>query len=176
MYVSVGEGTEPVTDFRIDTLTAARDDGGRPVVRTRVTNTGGRAIDLAGELRLVDGPGSLSAGPFEVQLGTTLAPGDEAPATVQQAEDLPDGPWNATVTVRSGELVKKASATITFPTGPGTSAAPVVAESVKRQRRVLLPVAVALAGMVLAGLASYGLRLVRLRRLQQLRRRLRAAA
>ncbi|MCU1374492.1 MAG: hypothetical protein JWO68_1778 [Actinomycetia bacterium] len=163
MYVSVGEGKEPVTDFRIDTLTAARDDAGRPVVRTTITNTGGRAIDLAGELRLDNGPGSLSAGPFDVELGTTLAPGEEAPALVRLAKDLPDGPWDATVTARSGEVVKEARATITFPSGAGTSAKPVVAESTQHQRRVLIPLAVALAAAVLAGLATYGLRLRRRR-------------
>jgi hypothetical protein len=175
MYVSVGSGKEPVTDFRIDTLTAARDEEGRPVVRTVITNTGGRAIDLAGELRLGNGPGSLSAGPFDVQLGTTLAPGDEAPAIVRLAKDLPDGPWAATVTVRSGELVKEAKASITFPSGAGASAKPVVAESVEQQRRVLIPAAAALAVTVLAGLTIYGLRLLRLRRSERLRRVLTAA-
>jgi len=144
MYVSVGEGPEPVTDFRIDNLVAARDARGRPVVRAKVTNTGRRAIDLSGSLQLSDGPGSLRAGPFPVQLGTTLGPAESAPATVTLAADLPDGPWKATVTVTSGEVTRKAQATITFPSDAGTSAKPVTAESVKRQRRVLLPLALAL--------------------------------
>jgi hypothetical protein len=158
MYVSVGEGAEPATDFRIDTLTAARDDDGRPVVRTTVTNTGGRAIDLSGELRLGDGPGSLSAGPFDLEVGTTLAPGESAPALVPLDEDLPAGPWHATVSVRAGDLVRRAEATITFPTGAGASSKPVVAESVRHQRRVLIPVAAALAVVVLLALATYALR------------------
>ena len=165
MYVSVGEGKEPVTDFRIDTLTAARDAEGRPVVRTTVTNTGGRAVDLSGELQLRNGPGSLSAGPFDVELGTTLAPGEAAPAVINLDKDLPAGPWDATVTVRSGELVKEARATITFPTAAGTAAKPVVAESVRHQRRVLIPIAVALALLVLGGLGAYALRLRRRRAL-----------
>jgi hypothetical protein len=164
VYLSVGEGQEPASDFHIAALTAARDDQGRPVVRTTVTNTGGRAIDLSGDLRLTHGPGSLSAGPFALELGTTLGPGDKAPAVVHLDKDLPDGPWDATVAVRAGDLVKQARATITFPSRPGASAAPVVAESVRRQRRLLIPAAVALAGAVLGGLASYGLRLRRLRR------------
>jgi hypothetical protein len=144
MYVSVGEGAEPVTDFRIDNLVAARDDRARPVVRAKVTNTGGRAIDLSGSLELADGPGSLSAGPFPVQLGTTLGPGESAPATVALDPGLPDGPWKATVTVTSGEETRKAQATITFPSGAGTSAKPVTAESIEQQRRILLPLALAL--------------------------------
>src|SRR5207248_1755633 len=99
MYVSVGEGAEPVTDFRIDSLVASRDAQGHPVVSALVTNTGGRAIDLSGSLELSSGPGSLAAGPFAMQLGTTLAPKEHAPATVHLDKSLPDGPWKATVTV-----------------------------------------------------------------------------
>jgi hypothetical protein len=165
MYVSIGEGAEPTSDFRIDVLTAARDEDGRPVVRTTVTNTGGRAIDLSGDLRLRNGPGSLSAGPFELELGTTLGPGEAAPALVRLDEDLPAGPWDATVSVHAGELVKEAKARITFPSGAGTSAKPVVAESVRHQRKVLIPIAVGLAAVVLGGLGAYGLKLRRGRRL-----------
>jgi hypothetical protein len=165
MYLSVGQGAAPAADFRIESLTAARDDAGRPEVRTTVVNTGGRAVDLRGELVLEDGPGSLSAGPFDLDVGTTLAPGDRAPAVAHLAADLPAGPWDATVTVHFGDLVRRARATITFPATAGSTAKPVVAESVRRQRRVLLPIAVALAVAVLGGLATYGLRLRRRRSL-----------
>ena len=161
MYVSIGEGQEPVSDFRIETLTAAREQDGRPVVRTTITNTGGRAIDLGGQLTLDHGPGGLRAGPFNVEVGTTLGTGEKAPATIHLDKGLPDGPWNATVTVRSGEIVKTAKATITFPKASGTSSKPVPAESVKKQRKVLIPVAVALAVVVLGGLGTVGLRLRR---------------
>jgi hypothetical protein len=164
MYVSVGEGAEPTTDFRIDNLVAARDDDGNPVVRTTVTNTGGRAIDLSGELELTDGPGSLKAGPFPVQLGTTLAPGESAPATVKLDKDLPDGPWQATVRVTAGDVEHEAKATITFPSEAGTSAEPVVAESVKRQRRVLIPLATVLATGVFVGAGASAWQLRRRRR------------
>ena len=153
MYVSVGEGAEPVTDFHIDNLVAARDASGRPVVRTRVTNTGGRAIDLSGSLQLDHGPGSLSAGPFPMQLGTTLAPKESAPATARLDKNLPNGPWKATVTVVAGDVTHKAQATITFPSGAGASSKPVVAESVKRQRRILIPIAILLVLGMLAALA-----------------------
>jgi len=159
MYVSVGEGAEPVTDFRIDSLVASRDSQGRPVVSALVTNTGGRAIDLSGSLDLTNGPGSLGAGPFPMQLGTTLAPKEHAPATVHLDKSLPDGPWKATVTVVSGEVTHKAQATIRFPATAGASSAPVVAESVKKQRRVLIPVAAALVVLVLVALAAYGIQL-----------------
>ena len=47
-----------------------------------VHNTGGRALDMNGTLRLLDGPGGLSAGPFPAALGTTLGIGDTEPVTV----------------------------------------------------------------------------------------------
>ena len=76
MYVSVGEGKEPASDFEVTTLQARRQQDGLPAVTAEVTNTGGRALDLSGDLELTDGPGGLSAGPFAAELGRTLAPGD----------------------------------------------------------------------------------------------------
>ena len=152
IYLSVGEGEEPVTDFTIDTLTARRDEKGVPVVETSVTNTGGRAIDLSGELMLTNGPGSLTAGPFDVEIGTTLGPGESAPAFVLLDPTLPDGPWDAVVTIKSGRLEREAEATITFPSEPGESADPVPAESVKEKRRIFLPIALLLLLAVLGGL------------------------
>src|SRR4051812_22781537 len=43
MYLSVGEGQEPTTDFRIGAPTAARDADGKAIVRTPVPNTRGPA-------------------------------------------------------------------------------------------------------------------------------------
>jgi hypothetical protein len=144
IYLSVGEGEEPVTDFTIDTLTAGREDDGTPIVETTVTNTGGRAIDLAGSLQLTNGPGSLNAGPFDVTIGTTLAPGATAPAKVTLDKTLPDGPWDAVVTIESGREKREAKGTITFPSEPGESAKPVPAETgAEKQRKVLIPVAAA---------------------------------
>lgn len=130
VYLSVGEGEEPESDFVIEEFVAARDDEGRPLMRAQVVNTGGRALDLTGELELDEGPGSLSAGPFPVELGTTLAPGDRGPAVVLLDPELPRGPWTATITISSGELSRSATARITFPDDPGESARPVEAEAV----------------------------------------------
>jgi hypothetical protein len=159
IYLSVGEGEEPPTAFTIDTLTARRDDEGVPIVETTVTNTGGRAIDLAGSLELRNGPGSLSAGPFDVQIGTTLAPGDSAPASVRLDPELPDGPWDATITISSGRVEHTAEARITFPSDPGSSAEPVDAESsTAAQRKVLVPIAAFAALAVGIATAIYFLR------------------
>lgn len=157
IYLSVGEGSEPESDFEVDSLAAGRDDEGRPVVRTAVRNTGGRAVDLTGELRLLDGPGGIEAGPFAVKVPATLAPDDEAPVTVTLDGDLPAGPWLARVSLRSGELERTAEAAVTFPDTPGTFAEPVDAEDVAKQRRILGPIAGALVAVVLAALAAYAL-------------------
>jgi hypothetical protein len=132
VYLSVGPGGEPPTDFVVQSLTAERDKEGRPVVEATVENTGGRALDLSGELRLAEGPGGLSAGPFEVKLGTTLAIGAREPVSVALDKALPAGPWKATITLRSSITERTASGVITFPAGNGTSATPVDATSEKK--------------------------------------------
>jgi hypothetical protein len=115
IYLSVGPGGEPASDFAIDSVTAERDSNGTPVVKAQVRNTGGRALDLAGELALTEGPGGLSGGPFTAEIGTTLAVDQSAPVTVLLDEELPNGPWKATLSLKSGLLERSASAEITFP-------------------------------------------------------------
>jgi hypothetical protein len=83
-----------------------------------VHNTGGRALDLSGTLRLSGGPGGLNAGPFPANLGVTLAIGDTEPVTIPLDRRLPRGPWDAHVSLRSGLLERKTRAVLTFsPTG-----------------------------------------------------------
>jgi LPXTG-motif cell wall-anchored protein len=79
-------------------------------------------------MQLSAGPGGLSAGPFGANLGTTLAIGATEPITIMLDKQIPDGPWHALVTLRSGLLERSARATITFPpTGTSRSPYPVVA-------------------------------------------------
>jgi len=77
----------------VESLQAARRTDGRPVVTAQVRNTGERALDIRGELALSDGPGGLSAGPFPVTVGTTLAVGATAPVEVVLDEAIKGGPW-----------------------------------------------------------------------------------
>jgi len=163
MYISVGPGGEPASDFEISSLTASRDADGRPVVNTRVDNTGGRALDLTGSLELFDGPAGLQAGPFPIEIGTTLAPGMSAPAAVLLDPDLPDGPWRAVVTVASGTLEKRAQADITFPTTASATAEAVVAESLETEGTSLARVGLAgaVSLVVGGGLVTLGLRRLR---------------
>jgi hypothetical protein len=94
------------------------------VVVATVHNTGGRALDLSGTLRLSGGPGGLSAGPYPATLGVTLAIGDTEPVTIVLDDRVPAGPWQAQVTLRSGLLERSVQATITFPQAGSSAAVP----------------------------------------------------
>lgn len=124
MYVDVGPGGEPPSDFEIEQLTPSRTSDGRGEVRARIHNTGGRALDIGGALSLSDGPGGQHAGPVPAaRAGTTLAPGDRADAVVPLDASLPNGPWTAELTLRSGLVEHTTRATVTFPTTPGGTGA-----------------------------------------------------
>jgi hypothetical protein len=129
VYLSVGPGGPPAANFTITALTAKRLLNGQPAVLATVHNTGGRALDMSGTLKLSDGPGGLAAGPYSANLGTTLAIGDSEPVTVVLDKRVPDGPWHAQVDLRSGLLARSAQGTILFPK-PGGQAAPVKAKPV----------------------------------------------
>jgi hypothetical protein len=120
LYLSIGPGGAPASKFTIDSLTGTRSPDGQPMVVASVHNTGGRALDMSGTLQLSSGPGGLSAGPFAANLGTTLAIGATEPITIMLDKQIPDGPWHALVTLRSGLLERSARATISFP-ATGTS-------------------------------------------------------
>jgi len=129
IYLSVGPGNGKPADFNITSLTAARDAQGKPRITASVINTGGRALDITGDLRLSEGPGGLSAGPFALQQATTLAPGSSGSIAFTLDPKLPNGPWNAQLRLKSGLVEHETAATITFPdAGQGETVKP-VAES-----------------------------------------------
>ena len=119
IYLDVGPGGEPPSDFRIESLTPARTVNGQPELRAQVRNTGGRALDMSGTLILSEGPAGLRAGPFSATQGVTLAPGDSGLVSVLLDERLPSGPWKAELTLKSGIIERKVTASITFPDAPG---------------------------------------------------------
>ncbi|MCU1681907.1 MAG: hypothetical protein JWQ81_2646 [Amycolatopsis sp.] len=122
LYVIVGGDNPPAAAFTVDTMTAQRDPAGRPVVQAQVHNTGGRALDMAGTLSLAAVTGTLSAGPYQAQLGTTLGPGQSEPVIVRLTDQVLDGPWNATLALHSGLLQQTHQAQITFPNIAGAAA------------------------------------------------------
>ncbi|WP_155357512.1 hypothetical protein [Acrocarpospora macrocephala] len=115
IYLDVGAGGEPPTDFRIEQLIALRSPTGRPEFRAVVHNSGQRAVDMSGTLRLTDGPGGASAGPFPVNHGISLPPGGRGRVVIPLASGLGDGPWQATLYLASGRTQRSADTTITFP-------------------------------------------------------------
>lgn len=154
VYLYVGSGAAPRSDFRITTLTPGRSQDGHPVVEATVVNTGQRALDMFGRLWLRNGPGGVSAGPFAVRVGTTLGVGDTEPVSAVLDKALPAGPWLAHLELQSDLIKHAVEATITFPATSGTAARPVAAKPVplSRNRNVLVPIAGGLALALLVGL------------------------
>ena len=115
MYVSVGPGGAPPTDFAISSLTAERSASGRPLVVATIHNRGQRTIAITGKLTLDKGPGGVQAGPFPVRLASAIGPNDSTTVAVQLGKQLPRGPWRAHLRLKSGLIQRGAVATITFP-------------------------------------------------------------
>ena len=160
IYLSVGSGGPPASNFTIESLTAERSSGGEPKVLATVHNTGGLALDMSGSLRLLAGPGGIRAGPFPATLGATLAVGDTEPVTIALDRRLPAGPWNALITLQSGLLERNAQATITF---PETGASPPVKTTPTGSKWLYL----AIAGLVVLLLMTIAAVLVLLGRLRR---------
>ena len=114
VYLSVGPGNGPPAAFTIGALQPGRSGDGAPMVTADVTNTGGRALDIQGELALTDGPGGLSAGSVSVDGTVTIRPGETAPVSVTLAPELPAGPWHARLDLKSGLVTAQAEADLTF--------------------------------------------------------------
>jgi len=128
IYLSVGRGSAPVSNFAIGSLTATRSVHGQPMVRALVHNTGSRALDITGYLTLSQGPGGLTAGPFTIDTNITLAPGQSSPVTILLSKQLPTGPWRAQIALTSGVTKRNATATIRFP-GAAVKAKPAAISS-----------------------------------------------
>ena len=121
VYLAVGRGGAPPTRFAITAVQGQPPAAGGPLLTAHVRNTGGRAIDLTGTLRLAGGPGGSSAGPFASRQLLTLAPGQSGNVVFALPAMLPAGPWTATVTLVSGLTTATARATVSL--GPQKAAA-----------------------------------------------------
>lgn len=116
IYLSVGPGNPPASNFAMAPPTTSRNASGRAQVTVRVRNTGGRALTLSGTLSLTGGPGGLRVGPFRLSTGAVLAPGQSAPVIFTLSPRIPDGPWHAKIRLQSGLVVRSETATIDFTT------------------------------------------------------------
>ncbi|MEV6814732.1 hypothetical protein [Micromonospora sp. NPDC051296] len=113
LYLDIGPGGEPPTDFRIDDVAAEPGTGEFPVVTARVTNTGGRALDMTGTLTLTKK--SIRAGPFKVTNGVTIPPGQSGQVRIEVDQSLPAGVWDARLVLASGVVERTADGRITLP-------------------------------------------------------------
>jgi hypothetical protein len=148
MYLSVGGNNPPPTTFSIDTLTAGRNGEGRALVLAQVHNTGGRAIDLSGTLSMTKISGAVKVGPYPVTVGTTLAPGQSEPVTIAIPDQIVNGPWNATIVLKSGPIAEKAHSQITFPKTAGTSPPAVTNNDLTFAILICVGIAIAVLGTV----------------------------
>ncbi|MEV4764735.1 hypothetical protein AB0J89_19145 [Micromonospora chokoriensis] len=115
MYLNIGPGGEPPSDFSFGELRPARSPAGEPSLTVQVRNTGDRALDLTGTVTLTDGPAGSRAGPFPVGQGVTLAPGGTGQVVARFPVELPNGPWKAEVNLESGMVKRSVTAQIRFP-------------------------------------------------------------
>ena len=117
IYLNVGPGGSPPVNFDITSIRGTRSPRGQFMVAAQVNNTGGQAIDATGTLKLTNGPGGLSAGPYH-EPGVTLAPGQSQPITVVMPKEMPKGSWLATIDETSGITQRSDQATIDFYPAP----------------------------------------------------------
>jgi hypothetical protein len=150
VYLDVGPGGDPVSDFTITNVRAVRTVDGQPSLVADVHNSGARALDITGTLSLSDGPDSVSAGPYRASTGTTLAIGDTAPVTVPVPRSLAAGPWTAHLTLVSGIVEHSTTVTVTFPAAGETQAAQPVSNR-------LNPVSIVGISVAVLALAAIGL-------------------
>lgn len=121
IYLAVGLGGAPATKFTVTSLTGSLSSRGRPTLVAHVRNTGGRAVDIGGHVRLTQGPGGETAGPFPDQQILTLAPGQSGNVIFTMGRGLSTGPWLATVTLVSGFTTDTAAATVQFTSHPASA-------------------------------------------------------
>jgi len=117
IYLNVGPGGPSPVNFDITSIRGTRSARGQFMVAAQVHNTGGQAIDATGTLKLTNGPGDLSAGPYQ-EPSVTLAPGQSQPITVVLNKEMPHGSWLATIDETSGITQRSAQATIDFYPAP----------------------------------------------------------
>lgn len=117
VYLAVS-GEPQASDFRIDSIAGERGGSGVPVVTTKVTNTGGRAVDVSGTVTLSDGPGGVSVDPASTEQTLTLAPGESGEVSAAFDPALADGPWQVVVRLASGTVEREAAAQLSFTADP----------------------------------------------------------
>lgn len=152
VYLSVGAGGESPTDFEIVELVPGRTEQGLPRLDAIIRNGGGRAIDLQGDVELVDGPGGAAVPPTPFDRGVTVPVGGEATVTVPFPADLPDGPWTANVTMQANDVERRHTGRLSFADDAPAQVEPLPAEVPERATWPLMLLALLLLLLVLAAI------------------------
>jgi hypothetical protein len=143
IYLAVGPGGGPPSSFTLGSVSGTVTRTGAKVASVEVHNTGGRAVDLTGKLTLTSKSDGLRAGPFAAT-PTDLAPGQSFRVPVVLPAKVPNGPWQAAVTLTSGVLSHSEHVSLAFTAtggGGGFPAMPVAAV-------VLILLMLAVAGLL----------------------------
>ncbi len=114
IYLDVGTGGDPPTDFRVDDLAVRHGPGKWQSVTAQVHNTGERALDMTGSLTLTRVGGTTRAGPYAVRTGITILPGQNGQVRATLNEPLPAGRWKAHMTLASGTVTRSADRVLTL--------------------------------------------------------------
>lgn len=114
-YIYVGKGGAPPASYTIDAVSGQRNAEGKPTVVATLTNTGKRVLQMSGKVFLTDGPGGTSSGPYDIT--GNLAIGQTGDFTALLPEDIPLGPWKATVKFDYLGNQQEKTGTITIPAG-----------------------------------------------------------
>ncbi|WP_278312618.1 hypothetical protein [Lolliginicoccus levis] len=121
IYLAIGDAEALPADFTITGMTPRRTSEGVAELVVDIDNTGGRAVDITGSLDLADGPGGIRLDTVRSSQATVPA-GEPGQVVFALSDTLPNGPWQATVTLASGLLERTTTAEVTFPdTGAGDS-------------------------------------------------------
>jgi hypothetical protein len=155
VYLSVGGNNPPASQFNITSVAAERAADGTAAITAVVNNTGGRALDLSGTLKMEAVNGALSGGPYPVVVGTTLAPDDTGPVRAVITDDVANGPWKVSLELHSGSLSETATAEVSFP--DAGSAEPVAVDTSDGPPLAMIGLIVA-ALVLIAGLLGFFLR------------------
>lgn len=147
VYLLVDADGRADDDLVIESLTPARHETGAAMLAMSITNTGDRALDLAGTVRLEDDVHPESPVGM-VDAGVTLAVGATRDVTVRFEGDVPNGPWDATAELTANGLQRGATAAVLFPPQPGETgetASASMAPTKENGARSPVPVAIAIA-------------------------------
>jgi hypothetical protein len=123
VYLTVAKSGVAASMFTLSGLHADRS-GGEALIVAVVHNTGGSTLTATGDVTLRDGPSGLRAGPFPITLRQPIAPGGSESVTARIGSTLPLGPWRVRMVVRSGNLTRAVTGTLTFPAAPAHGPTP----------------------------------------------------